>query len=139
MSALEIIRKHFKDDMFTQLNIQDIDKAIELMLKNPMVKILYDANTESVCIVYKKRDHLAELTFISECKNGWGIVKSARKMQKYMKNNMNLYKLEMRTAKPAVTSLVKRLGWKEEGYREKSFNLDGKFVGEYEYGIVLGD
>lgn len=139
MNALEIIRKHFEDDMFTQLKIEDIDKAIEIMLKNPMVKILHDSKTDTVCILYKKRDHLAEVTFISECKRAWDIVKTARKMQEYVKNNLGLSKLEMRTSRSAVVALVKRLGWKEEGYREKSFNLDGKFVGEYEYGIVLGE
>ena len=139
MGAIEIIKKYLKDESFTQIPIEDIDNTVETMLENPMVKIIHDAKTKTVFIIYKKRDYLAELTLISEGNNGWGILKSARKMQKYVKDNMNIYKLEMRTAKPGVASLAKRLGWKEEGYREKSFNLDGKFVGEYEYGIFLGD
>lgn len=90
---------------------------------------------DSVFLVMRKTKFVAELHLFSEEKS-FGIIRNFKKFLIEFWNTTDFVKLEAVFNKPQLCNIVKKVGFKQEGFIEKSYMLpNGELSNEYLYGV----
>jgi len=106
----------------------EIQLGVTTLVGNPKKKILF--------IVRRINEYILDIHMVSECKDGFALVKEGRKGMRWIWRNTNKQRVEMRTHQKGVMKYAERVGWELEGVRKGSFRTeDGTFIDEYEYGM----
>ena len=80
---------------------------------------------------------VAEVHVFGQNKDGWALVRAAKKASNWLFMNVGFHKLECKAHIPKVLTLIKRCGWKLEGTHPDAIKLkDGTFTHEYSYGKI---
>lgn len=101
------------------------------------IQILGSSKYKGVAVLRPESEFVIDVHIFSDSENQWDVVKGFRNIANWIWSNTPYIKIEMRTHLTKVCALAKRLGFKEEGVRKRSFvTNNGTIIDEYEYGLV---
>ena len=116
------------------LTPQEIVANLDAQVTAGMAQFFWSCDGQTCWFVRRCTDRVADVHLFSQSRS---IVKNSREIQERVWAGTGYVKLEMRTHIPGVWALARRLGWKYEGTRKASIELqDGSIVDEQLYGIL---
>jgi len=80
---------------------------------------------------------VADVHLFTRHNNPWDVVRTGKKIQKFVFDNIGYERLEMRTHLKNVCKIAEKCGWSKEGEHPNAVKLeDGTFATEYSYGLI---
>lgn len=120
-----------------KLSVKELVYYIELEKEEGDLLFVGSKKANLVIMARYVTPWVAECHVFGKNKNGWKLVRAAKKACDFLLNNVGFHKLEAKMHDPKEILLTERCGWKLEGTHPDAIKLqDGTFTAEYSYGLI---